>query len=44
MMLRTVMFLALPLQAYIMFVVLIILFTGYGPIKTASDDLSHKNS
>lgn len=30
--------------AYIMFVVVIILFAGYGPINTASDDLSHKNS
>lgn len=30
--------------AHIMFAVVIILFAGYGPIKTASDDLSHKNS
>ncbi len=30
--------------AHIMFAIIIILFTGYGPIKTASDDLSLKIS
>lgn len=30
--------------AHIMFATVIILFTGYGPIKTACDDLSHMNS
>lgn len=31
-------------SAHIMFAIVIILFTGYGPINTACDDLSHKYS